>query len=126
MEQILTAVAPVCIGLLAGVILSFCQTNYVIGSAVSLPRIAIGVLDLVVLFKWDMSIPKVILLSAVLGLFLFREALRFEGEYSILFIQGTSVRCKRAIRPSPVNSPVFSQGVRGVKVTQQGHKFSRF
>ena len=72
MEQILTGVRPVCIGLLAGVILSFCQTNYVIGSAVSLAAIAIGVLDLVLLFKWDMSIPKVILLSAVLGLFLFR------------------------------------------------------
>ena len=42
MEQLLTGVRPVCIGLLAGVIASFCQTNYVINSAVSLPAIAIG------------------------------------------------------------------------------------
>ena len=71
MEQLLTGVRPVCIGLLAGVIASFCQTNYVINSAVSLPAIAIGAVDLALLFKWKLSVPKVILLSAAMGLVLF-------------------------------------------------------
>lgn len=71
MDQILTGVRPVCIGLLIGVIASFCQTNYVINSAVSLPAIAIGAVDLALLFKWKLSVPKVILLSAAMGLVLF-------------------------------------------------------
>lgn len=71
MTQILTGVRPVCIGLLIGVIVSFMQTNYVIESAVSIPAILIGAIDAVLLFKWDVSIPKVILLSAGLGLVLF-------------------------------------------------------
>lgn len=71
MDQILTGVRPVCIGLLIGVIASFCQTNYVINSAVSLPAIAIGSVDLALLFKWKLSVPKVILLSAAMGLVLF-------------------------------------------------------
>lgn len=72
MDQILTGVRPVCIGLLIGVIASFCQTNYVIDSAVSIPAILIGLIDLLLLFKWQISIPKVILLSAVLGLIFFQ------------------------------------------------------
>ena len=72
MDQNLTGVRPVCIGLLIGVIASFCQTNYVIDSAVSIPAILIGLIDLLLLFKWQVSIPKVILLSAVLGLIFFQ------------------------------------------------------
>ena len=72
MDQILTGVRPVCIGLLIGVIASFCQTNYVIDSADSIPAILIGLIDLLLLFKWQVSIPKVILLSAVLGLIFFQ------------------------------------------------------
>ena len=72
MDQILTGVRPVCIGLLIGVIASFCQTNYVIDYAVSIPAILIGLIDLLLLFKWQVSIPKVILLSAVLGLIFFQ------------------------------------------------------
>ena len=72
MDQILTGVRPVCIGLLIGVIASFCQTNYVIDSAVSIPAILIGLIDLLLLFKWQVSIPKVILLSAVVGLIVFQ------------------------------------------------------
>ena len=72
MDQILTGVRPVCIGLLIGVIASFCQTNYIIDSAVSIPAILIGLIDLLLLFKWQVSIPKVILLSAVLGLIFFQ------------------------------------------------------
>ena len=72
MDQLLTGVRPVCIGLLAGVIASFCQTNYVVDSVISPQAILIGVIDLALLLHWKVSIPKVILLSAVLGLILFR------------------------------------------------------
>ena len=71
MEEILTGVRPVCIGLIIGVIVSFCQTNYIIDSAISPQAILIGVIDLVLLFRWQVSIPKIILLSALLGLVLF-------------------------------------------------------
>lgn len=71
MEEILTGVRPVCIGLIIGVIVSFCQTNYIINSAISPQAILIGVIDLALLFKWQVSIPKIILLSALLGLVLF-------------------------------------------------------
>ena len=71
MEEILTGVRPVCIGLIIGVIVSFCQTNYIIDSAISPQAILIGVIDLVLLSKWQVSIPKIILLSALLGLVLF-------------------------------------------------------
>lgn len=71
MEEILTGVRPVCIGLIIGVIVSFCQTNYIIDSAISPQAILIGLVDLALLFKWQVSIPKIILLSALLGLVLF-------------------------------------------------------
>ena len=71
MEEILTGVRPVCSGLIIGVIISFCQTNYIIDSVISPQAILIGVIDLVLLFKWQVSIPKIILLSALLGLVLF-------------------------------------------------------
>lgn len=71
MEEILTGVRPVCSGLIIGVIVSFCQTNYIIDSVISPQAILIGVIDLVLLFKWQVSIPKIILLSALLGLVLF-------------------------------------------------------
>lgn len=72
MNQVLTGVRPVCVGLLLGVIASFCQTNYVVDSAVSPPAILIGLIDLLLLLKWKLSVPKVILLSAALGLIFFR------------------------------------------------------
>lgn len=71
MEQMLVGVRPVCIGLLLGVIASFCQTNYVVDSSISPAAVIIGITDLALLLKWNVSIPKVILLSAILGLLLF-------------------------------------------------------
>ena len=71
MEQLMTGVRPVCMGLILGVILSFCQTNYVIGGSVSPRAILIGIIDLFLLTKWKCSVPAVILLSAILGLLLF-------------------------------------------------------
>ena len=72
MEQLLTGVRPVCIGLLAGVAASFCQTNYAADGVLSPQAVLIGVIDLFLLLRWKVSIPRVILLSAALGLILFR------------------------------------------------------
>lgn len=75
MVQILTGVRPSCIGLVAGVIVSLSLTNYVqggvAGAPVSYASIGIGLVDLALLLKWKVSIPKVICLSAVLGLLCF-------------------------------------------------------
>lgn len=71
MEQIMIGVRPAGIGLVFGVVFDFAETNYIVNSAVSLPAIAIGVLDLVLLVKFKLSVPVVIIISAVLGLLLF-------------------------------------------------------
>ena len=70
-EQMMTGVRPACIGLVFGVVFTFLETNYVVDSAVSLPAIGIGLLDLLLLMKFKLGIPIVIVLSAVLGLLLF-------------------------------------------------------
>ena len=71
MQKIMTGVRPACVGLIAGVITSLSLTNYVIDSSVNIPAIGIGLLDLALLLKWKMSIPKVIFLSAGLGIVFF-------------------------------------------------------
>ena len=71
MQKIMTGVRPACVGLIAGVITSLSLTNYVIDSSVNIPAIGIGLLDLALLLKWKVSIPKVIFLNAGLGIVFF-------------------------------------------------------
>ena len=71
MGQIMVGVRPVCVGLIVGVMVSLSMSNYIIESVVSLPAIGIAVLDLVLLLRFKISIPKVILISAALGLIIF-------------------------------------------------------
>ena len=71
MQKVMTGVRPACFGMLAGVIVSLSMSNYVISSSVSIPSILIGALDLLLLLKWKVSIPKIIGLSAILGLIVF-------------------------------------------------------
>ena len=71
MEQLMTGVRPVCMGLILGVILSFCQTNYVLEGVLSPGAIFIGIADFILLAKGKCSVPLVILLSAGLGLLIF-------------------------------------------------------
>lgn len=72
MRQVMLGVRSSCLGLIAGVLLSLAMTNYVSAGAVSLPAVFIGVVGLFLLVKCKVSIPKVILLSAALGLLLVR------------------------------------------------------
>ncbi len=72
MRQVMLGVRPSCLGLISGVLLSLAMANYVSAGAVSLPAVFIGGVGLFLLVKCKVSIPKVILLSAALGLLLVR------------------------------------------------------
>ena len=69
--QIMVGVRPACIGLIAGAALTLSMTNYAEGGAVHLPSLCLGALDAFLLMKLKVRIPKVIGLSAALGLLLF-------------------------------------------------------
>lgn len=71
MKKFMVGVRPACVGLIAGAIISLSGTNYVLASGISIPAIAIGLLDLFLLIRLKWSIPKVIGISAALGLLLF-------------------------------------------------------
>ena len=66
-QNMMTGVRPACLAMVIGVCLTLSSTNYTESGGVSIPAIIIGVLDTVLLLKFKISIPKVILLSAVLG-----------------------------------------------------------
>ncbi len=71
MQDMMNGVRPACLAMVAGVCLTLSLTNYSAGNAVSLPSVGIGLLDALLLLKFKVSIPKVIILSAVLGLVIF-------------------------------------------------------
>ena len=72
MTRLMTGVRPACVGMIFGVVISLCATNYVAElGGVSWPAIAIGALGLLLLVRFKVSIPKVICLSGALGMLLF-------------------------------------------------------
>lgn len=68
-QGILYGIRPVCVGIVASVIVTLSISNYA-GSVfgVSPVTIFIGVIAFIMMFRYKWSIPKTILLSAVLGL----------------------------------------------------------
>lgn len=70
LKSIMVGVRPVSIGIIFSVMISLCQTNYMAGATVSPGAIAIGLLSLFLLIKKQWSVPKVIVLAALLGLIL--------------------------------------------------------
>lgn len=74
MQNIMVGVRPTCLAMVAGVCLTLSATNYAAAAGVSLPSIAIGVLDLVLLLVRKWSVPAVIGISAALGLLAFGVA----------------------------------------------------
>lgn len=70
-EQILWVIRPVCVGLLLSVIISLVQTNYFDGTRLNCYKLGIGAVMLILILKFKWSVPKVILLSAVLGVLCF-------------------------------------------------------
>ena len=71
MQKILFGVRPACLGMVFGVILSLAQSTYAGAGQLHIPAVAIGIIDLILLLKYKVSIPKVLLLSAGMGLVLF-------------------------------------------------------
>lgn len=71
MQWILVGVRPVCLGMVAGVVISLSISNYWSGTALNLTGIAIGLIDLYLLMKRKLGVPKVLLFSAAAGLVLF-------------------------------------------------------
>ena len=71
MQWILVGVRPICLGMVVGVVLSLSVSNYWNGSALNLTGIAIGAIDLYLLMKRGVGIPKVLIFSAAAGLVLF-------------------------------------------------------
>lgn len=71
MRRMLIGVRPACVGMVLGVLISLMQSNYVTDSGLSLASVLIGLVDLVLLLKYKVSIPRVIILSAGMGLVIF-------------------------------------------------------
>ena len=70
---VMFGIRPACLGLIIAVVCSLTATNYTnAAGSISYGAALIGVAATVLLLKFKVSIPKVILLSAVLGLFLTR------------------------------------------------------
>ena len=67
----MTGVRPACVGMVAGVVLDLAAANYLEAGGVNVPSAVLGVMDLVLLLKFRVSIPKVLLLSAIAGVIVF-------------------------------------------------------
>ena len=73
LKKVMYGIRPACLGLIIAVVCSLTATNYTnAAGSISYGAALIGVAATVLLLKFKVSIPKVILLSAVLGLFLTR------------------------------------------------------
>ena len=73
MKKVMYGIRPACLGLIRAVVCSLTATNDTnAAGSISYGAALIGVAATVLLLKFKISIPKVILLSAVLGLFLTR------------------------------------------------------
>ena len=73
MKKVMSGIRPICLGLILGVLASLSTTNYLAADgSLSIAAVAVGVTAAVALLKYKLSIPKTILLSAVLGLMLVR------------------------------------------------------
>ena len=71
LAQIMRGVRPACVGMVIGIIVELALVNYSEGSKVHWPSLILGVIDLILLLKFKISIPKVLLFSAVIGIILF-------------------------------------------------------
>ena len=69
MEQMMTGIRPASVGMIFGVILSLSLENYAPALSLNGPAVIIGILDLVLLLKCRLSIPLVIIISGMLGIF---------------------------------------------------------
>lgn len=70
-RRMLLGVRPACFGMVLGVLISLAFNNYFPDASIDIPVLSIGAIDLVLLLKYKVSIPKIILYSAGMGILLF-------------------------------------------------------
>ena len=68
LKNIMVGVRPTALGIIFAVMISLSMTNYLVAGSVSIKAIAVGLIALFLLTKGKWSVPKVIVLSALLGL----------------------------------------------------------
>ena len=71
MKAVMFGVRPACVGMIVGVVISLSMENYAKGAAPYLPYILIGAVDVVLLCKVRLSIPRLIVLNALAGILIF-------------------------------------------------------
>ena len=69
--EIMTGVRPACVGMVAGVVVDLVLVNYAEAGAVHFPSVILGTVDLILLLKFHVSIPVVLMLSAIAGVIMF-------------------------------------------------------
>lgn len=67
LKHVMTAVRPVCIGLIWAVIINLCLENYVAAGGIQPVSILMGLLGVYLLLGRKWSVPRVICVAAVLG-----------------------------------------------------------
>ena len=68
LKTIMVGVRPAALGIIIAVMISLSRTNYLVAGTVSVKAIAVGLIAFFLLTKGKWSVPKVIVLSAFLGL----------------------------------------------------------
>lgn len=71
MQRILYGVRPAALGMVFGMLVTMIATNYVGSQGIKVYSVLLGCVDLFLLLKYKLSVPKIILFSAGMGLFLF-------------------------------------------------------
>lgn len=71
MGRLMLGVRPASLGLVFGMAVSMCMTNYTVGGLVSLPHILLGLADLYLLFGKGFNVAKLISFNALAGMLLF-------------------------------------------------------
>ena len=70
--QVMTGVRPACVGMVAGVVVDLARANYYNAfGEVQMPSLMLGLVDLLLLLGFKVSIPKVLLFSAVVGIIVY-------------------------------------------------------
>ena len=70
-RRMLIGVRPACFGMVLGVLVSLTLSNYFPEASVNLPAICIGAADLLLLVKYKVGIPQIIIFSAGMGIVLY-------------------------------------------------------
>lgn len=72
LSQIMTGVRPACVGMVAGVVIQLAIANYADSKGgIHVPSVILGLVNLILLMKFKLSIPKVLMFSALMGVIMF-------------------------------------------------------